>query len=182
VGAHGVRLRNVHERVLPWPAPAVGALLDTLSAGAGDRLWPRDHWPAMRLRGGLAVGARGGHGPVRYQCVAYEPGRTAAFAIEADAGLTRGFHGGHGFAVEPAGTSTILRHVLEAEVALVPMLRWLAVIRPLHDALVEELLDRAEAALAGAEPPPPRWGARVRALRWIMGARRPAAPSPGWRG
>ncbi|MFB6520879.1 hypothetical protein [Streptomyces sp. NPDC056401] len=49
---------NVHERILR----------------ADDRLWPHGSWPAMRLDPCLSVGAKGGHGPIRYTVSAYEPG------------------------------------------------------------------------------------------------------------
>ncbi len=63
---------NVHERLLFAQAGEVGALLDTLAGGA-DALWPRSTWPPVEFDRPLAVGAVGGHGPVRYTVAAYVP-------------------------------------------------------------------------------------------------------------
>jgi hypothetical protein len=65
---------NVHQRSLAVPVAEAGFLIDGL-AGPDDRLWPSDRWPAMRFDRPLGVGARGGHGPVRYAVGAYVPGR-----------------------------------------------------------------------------------------------------------
>jgi len=55
------------------PSVDIGHLLGSL-ASEQDRLWPSQAWPAMRLNRPLAVGAAGGHGPVRYVVTGYEVG------------------------------------------------------------------------------------------------------------
>lgn len=97
-------VRNVHERVLPASACA---LIDTLSS-SDDRLWPRATWPAQRFDRPLGVGAVGGHGPVRYDVVAYEPGRRVRFRFLGPAG----FDGHHEYEAVPAGAGCVLRHTL----------------------------------------------------------------------
>jgi hypothetical protein len=87
------KVRNVHRRAIGSPEQ-LGALLDGLASDA-DRLWPGDRWPRMRLDGPLAVGARGGHGPVRYRVERYEPSRHVRFRFE----RPRGFDGIHEFQV-----------------------------------------------------------------------------------
>ncbi|MDQ3135435.1 MAG: hypothetical protein M3Q76_11655, partial [Acidobacteriota bacterium] len=67
-------MKNVHERILQSPFAAAGELIDKL-ASRDDLLWPRERWPAMKLDRPLGVGAKGGHGPIRYVVEAYEPGR-----------------------------------------------------------------------------------------------------------
>lgn len=58
-------LFNVHQRRGAARPEQVWDLLMTMSS-PDDRLWPSGI-PAPRLDGPLAVGAHGGHGPIRYQ-------------------------------------------------------------------------------------------------------------------
>jgi hypothetical protein len=150
-------VRNVHERLVELAPAEAGKLIDSL-AGPGDRLWPGDRWPPMRLDPGLEVGARGGHGPVRYSVSDYEPGRRVTFRFAS----RRRFPGHHWFEVFTRDGRTVLRHVLEAQPHGRMRLIWPLGIRWLHDACLEDLLDRA----AGA--PPRRHGAWVRLLRRLL--------------
>jgi hypothetical protein len=157
-------VRNVHERELACAATRAGALIDTL-ASRDDRLWPHDRWPAMRLDRPLQVGAAGGHGPVRYVVEAYEPGRRVRFRFTGP----RGFHGWHEFAVHASSGGCRLVHVLEMNARGPARISWPVVYRPLHDALVEDALDRAERILTGEEATS-RWSLYVRMLRWSLAA------------
>jgi len=56
---------NVHERELEADPIQIGALIDSL-ASREDRLWPKHVWPRMEFDRSLGVGAKGGHGPIRY--------------------------------------------------------------------------------------------------------------------
>lgn len=164
------RIRNVHERILPRPAAKVGPLLDGLSS-AGDRLWPGGAWPPMRFDAPLGVGARGGHGPIRYEVERYEPGRSVRFRFRAP----RGFRGFHGFEVlERRNGSCVLRHTLEMDVVGSARLSWPLVYRPLHDALLEDVLARAQAQL-GLTPEVRRWSLWVRGLRAALSRGRAGA-------
>jgi hypothetical protein len=166
-----MRVRNVHQRLLPGPLERVGALIDDL-AGPGDRLWPGDRWPPMRLDRPLGVGADGGHGPIRYRVEAYEPGRRVAFRFTGMAGLD----GGHRLEAEPAGGGgVLLRHVAEGRMGGRMLVVWPLVIRHLHDALIEDLLDRAELAVTGRVASPNRWSPWVRLLRRRLRRRDPRA-------
>ncbi|MFJ8016673.1 SRPBCC family protein [Streptomyces sp. NPDC096339] len=137
---------NVHERLLTAKGSEVGALIDTISAGPADRLWPHADWPAVRLERGLTVGSSGGHGPVRYAVTAYVPGTWVRFAFTGP----RGFHGFHEFAVLPVDEDrTVLRHTLAMRATGPARATWPLVYRPLHDALLEDCLDRAELACTG---------------------------------
>jgi hypothetical protein len=171
VAAPAATIRTVHQRSLPVSAVEAGSLIDGL-ATRRDRLWPRDAWPSMHLDPGLQVGASGGHGPIRYEVEAYEPGRRVRFRFTAPRGL-RGFHE---FAVLPEGEGCTLSHRLEARPGGLSMLSWPLVYAPLHDALIEDALDRAESALgtgAGRREP---WSLRERMLRRLLG--RPAIRRP----
>lgn len=165
-----MRIHNVHERHFPAPAGQVGHLLDGLG-GCPDPLWPTEHWPAMCFDRPLAPGADGGHGPIRYRVEGYEPGRRVRFRFTGPAGLT----GTHEFRVTEAPGGCVLRHTIEGR-ASGPMLgAWPLVFGPLHDALLEDALAKAEAAVTGRAIPPPAWSRRVRRLR-ARAARR-SAPS-----
>ena len=165
-------VRNVHERLIETP-PGAGAgrgreLIDKL-ASRDDVTWPRDRWPAMRFDRPLAVGAAGGHGPIRYFVEAYERGRAVTFRFTGP----RGFVGTHGFEVEETagagatgGGATIrVRHTLSMETRGAPRLTWPLLFRPLHDALVEDALDRAEGHCAESPVARRSWSRRVRMLR-----------------
>jgi hypothetical protein len=170
-----MRIVNVHERILPATVEQVGALIDGL-AGPDDRLWPTDRWPGLPLRFDrpLGVGATGGHGPVRYRVEEYEPGRRVVFRFSRKPGID----GTHRFEVDDSQGVTELRHVLEGRLESATAIRnWTMVIRPLHDAILEDLLDRAELATTGQVLQPARWSRRVRLLRRLM-ARTLLEPRP----
>jgi hypothetical protein len=154
-------IQSVHERLLPGTPATVGALLDQL-ASPTDALWPHHRWPPIRLDRGLQVGAVGGHGPIHYRVVGYEPARMIAFQFTGPQGL----HGEHRFEVIAGIDGCRLRHVLEGHTTGRMRLLWPLVYRPLHDALIEDGLDHAEQALSGHTRRPPRpWSLHVRMLR-----------------
>ncbi|UVS78497.1 SRPBCC family protein [Actinokineospora sp. UTMC 2448] len=148
-------IKNVHTRTV---AEGVGALIDTL-AGPDDRLWPHDHWPAMRFDRGLAVGAVGGHGPVGYTVEEHVPGRRVRFRFTAP----DGFDGYHELTAEGAE----LRHELVMRARGLARLSWPLVFRPLHDALIEDAFDLACREM-GVPHRPARWSAYVRLLRAVL--------------
>lgn len=162
---------SIHERRLPAPIDEVGALIDDLSSPR-DRLWPRDAWPSMHLESGLRVGSAGGHGPIRYEVVDYEPRRRARFRFTSPRGLA-GYHEFRAF--ESAG-QTVLSHHLEVKPGGLTALTWPLIYRPLHDALIEDALDRAESALGTGAGRRASWSLRVRLLRRLLG--RPAIRRP----
>jgi len=158
-----MKVRNVHQCVLAAPASRLGTLIDSL-ASSEDALWPHHLWPAMKFDRPLQVGAVGGHGPIRYSVESYEPGRCIRFRFEAP----RGFHGTHGFGVEPIDEGhSRLRHILEMRTAGSAVVSWPIVFRPLHNALIDDALDRAERHM-GAAPAPRGWSRWVRVLRWML--------------
>ena len=165
-----MRIYNVHERDFEAQPQAVGGLLDSLS-GAEDRLWPRETWPPMALDGPLEVGARGGHGPVRYRVSEYVPGRRVEFLFD-ESGLTAGLDGRHVFEVVGRRRSMLLRHVVDARCGLKDWLKWHLLVGPMHDALLEDALDLAEKGLIGEVKKPARWSLRARLLRRMAARKR----------
>ncbi|MEU7605685.1 SRPBCC family protein [Streptomyces sp. NPDC041003] len=153
---------NVHERLIGAKQSEVGALIDTLSGGEDDRLWPGHLWEEMEFDRPLGVGAVGGHGPVRYTVVAYVPGTWVRFAFTGP----RGFHGFHEYtALAVDAERTVLRHTLAMSVSGVSRITWPLAFRSGHDAVLEDSLDRAELACTGTIARPARWSPYVRFLR-----------------
>ncbi|QKW10672.1 SRPBCC family protein [Streptomyces sp. NA04227] len=138
-----IKVRDVHERVVAASADRVGALIDRLSTWE-DPVFPVPDWPPLRLDRPLGVGAVGGHGGLEYEVVAYEPGRRIRFDF-----LPAGT-GHHELTVEPLGPDRCrLRHELFAPQGPADWLLWIAAIKPVHEAMVEELFDNAEELATG---------------------------------
>ncbi|MCC6652238.1 MAG: SRPBCC family protein [Candidatus Eisenbacteria bacterium] len=162
-----MRVLNVHRRVLAASPADVGRLLESL-ATTDDLLWPSDSWPRLKLDRGLEPGSRGGHGPIRYEVIAHEVGRKVEFRFTAPAG----FHGTHALEVLPQTTGgSELVHTIAMDARGPALITWPLVFRPLHDALLEDLLDRA-AALTGTVGEWAEWPIEVRVLRLLLGGRR----------
>ncbi len=157
-----MKIINIHKRLLNASPDRVGRLIDSL-ASSNDLLWPIDRWPPMQFDRPLGMGAIGGHGPIRYTVESYQPGHDIRFRFTEP----KGFVGTHRFEVEPtADGKTLLRHVIDMQVSGWALSTWL-VIRPLHDALLEDALDRAEIAV-GKQVPQRQWSYLVRIVRWMM--------------
>jgi hypothetical protein len=167
-----MKVRNVHQRALPVAAARVGALIDRLG-GPDDALWPGHNWPPMRLQHGLAIGSRGGHGPIRYVVEAHVPGRSVRFRFE----RPQGFDGHHALEVEATGDACcILRHQLVMRTHGLARLSWPLLFRPLHDALVEDALTLAQHNL-GLRAQLRPWSIAVRALRALLSRGRAGSQS-----
>lgn len=162
-----VKVVNVHRRSFRATPQQVGALLDALASPA-DRLWGAGGWPRMKFDSPLAVGARGGHGPIRYTVEACEPGRSVRFRFTAPEGLD----GWHGLHVSTEEGRTILEHRVEMALRGRAGLTWPLLWRPLHDALVEDVLAKAQ-VLLGEPPQRVRWSPYVHLLRRLAAPRRP---------
>lgn len=162
-----MRVRNIHERIITASTEQLGALLDTL-ASSNDQIWPRERWPAMRFDRPLGKGAVGGHGPIRYFIANYRPGRSILFTFTGP----QGFQGQHGFEIERVDDQhSLLRHRLEMVADGKARFSWPLAFRPLHDALIEDALDKAELQL-GHTPTPRTWSPWVHILRRALSRRR----------
>jgi hypothetical protein len=159
-----MRLERVHCRDIDAPAQEVGRLIDGL-ASEDDQLWPRDRWPtlAMELDRPLAVGAAGGPGPVRYAVGSYTPSSRVVFRFTPNSGL----EGTHSLEVEPLGDAhSRLPHTVDARLGA----RYVAVLpvfRAMHDAVVEDLLDRAELAATSQLAHPARTPGYLRLINAV---------------
>src|SRR5207249_2135454 len=158
-------IRNVHLRTLPVSADRVGPLLDRI-AEPGNALWPADNWPPMIMDRPLGVGAEGGHGVNRYTCTSHQPGTRVEFTFTP----SMPFIGTHAFDVLPSGPhACVLRHMVIATPRdLRARAQWSLAVRWAHDAVVEEIMDRA--AIAVGHPParPVRWSPYLRLVRRVL--------------
>jgi hypothetical protein len=169
-------IHNVHERTLPADPKVVGRLLDRI-AEPGNPLWPA-RWHPLVLQGPIAPGVRGGHGPINYEVTEHVPGVRLAFRFRRTFGLDPNGH--HCFEVLPdrEPDRSRLRHTLTADPPLPLRAIWACTIGPLHDALLEDLLDNA-AAETGA-PRTATWSPIVVVLRAALTPlrARPRHPDP----
>ena len=166
-----LRVLNVHDRNIAAPPDAVGALIDSL-ASDDDALWPSRTWPRMCLDRPLNVGAIGGHGPIRSFVDEYLPGRMVQFRFLSP----RGFDGHHRFEATPAENgSTLLRHTIDMSISGRALFTWPVIVRPLHDALLEDALNQAQSSL-GLTPAFSSWSAYVKLLRWLVTSGRAKPP------
>ena len=165
-----MRILNIHQRLLHASPERVGALIDKL-ASPNDEVWSHGDWPRMKFDRPLGVGATGGHGPIRYFVEAYEPGRSIRFRFTGP----KCFDGWHGLEVLEATTAhCVLEHRIEMRTHGWAVLSWPLLYQPLHDALTEDALSLAEAAI-GQPPRHVPWSWRVGFLRGLAAR---TAPTP----
>lgn len=154
-------IRNTHQRLLPCTPEEAAHLIDNLS-GPEEALWPVAGWPRMRLSDGLNPGSYGGHGPIGYFVEAYRPGRTVHFRFTDPCG----FKGYHRLEVREHEHGCMLEHDLQVSTSWMAWLKWHLIFRPLHDALLEDALDRAATRFGGLATS--QHTLYVRLLRWFL--------------
>ena len=158
-----MKIQNIHQRELQIPLEKAGKLLDSLGSNQ-DKLWPRHAWPPMILNAPLGLGSSGGHGPIRYAVENYQPGISVTFRFT----RPEGFLGVHSFTLtSETANSCELKHTISMTIRGAAIFKWWLIIRPLHDALLEDCLDNAQAA-AGSQPARKSWSLWVKILRWIL--------------
>jgi hypothetical protein len=132
-----MKIRNRHERIITAPPERIAALIADF-----DRIWPRQIAPAPRPHGHRLYDA-GLMGWEEFD----RPGAARAFRVVRPEGL----QGEHWFELEPAQGATVLRHTIEGDATGTYEAIWHERIEPLHDLILEALLDNIEAA-ASADP------------------------------
>jgi hypothetical protein len=158
-----LKVVNIHERELHASFDQVGALIDTLASNC-DALWPVHSWPPMKFDRPLSQGATGGHGPIRYRVEEYLTGQSVKFRFTGP----KYFDGWHRFeVVSQKPSAVILRHKIEMSAHGIGLLTWPLLFAPLHDALLEDSLATAQAAL-GEVPQVQTWSPWVKLLRWLL--------------
>ncbi|GGD08449.1 hypothetical protein [Hyunsoonleella pacifica] len=135
-----MKVENTHKRIINQPKAKITALILTLSQ-KDDKVWPKHYWPAIRFKEGLKVGSSGGHGIIRYKITEFLPDSHITFMFLKPIG----FNGLHKFEIERVNeNSTCVSHKIVMSTEGLATLKWLIVIRWLHDALIENTFDRIE--------------------------------------
>jgi len=155
-----MRVLNIHKRTINQPKAKISELLETLSTEK-DNLWPTDQWPAMKLDEGLAIGSKGGHGPIRYSVNKYSPGELVQFEFR----KPKGFIGVHRFEVIGLENDKAeISHTIEMNTTGIGTLTWTIAVRWLHDALMEDAFDKVENQFS-TEKKKTKWNIWVKVLR-----------------
>ncbi len=140
-----MKVLNIHKRTLNQPKNKISELLETLST-KNDRIWPKEKWPEMKFENGIQVGAKGGHGPIRYSVEKYNPNEIIQFRFS----RPDGFNGIHKFEIkELTDKQTEIKHTIDMNTEGKGTLIWIFAIRSLHDALIEDGLDKLENNFSG---------------------------------
>ena len=132
-----MKIRNRHERVVPGPWERVAALIADF-----DGVWPTEIAPAPRSLGHRLYDA----GLMLWEEFD-RPGAARAFRVVRPDGL----QAEHWFELEPAGGATVLRHTIEGCASGKYEAIWRERVEPLHDLILEALLDNVEAAVASGD-------------------------------
>lgn len=158
-----MKIINIHNRMINKPISEVAAVLNSLSSD-NDQLWPHENWPPMKFDRDLSEGATGGHGPIRYVVTDYKPGKNILFKfIEPSS-----FKGNHWFELkEKEESKTEITHTISMNVSGSAIISWLIIIRPLHNALIEDSFDKAQLTL-GLEYKRNKWTFWVMLLKSIL--------------
>ena len=135
-----MKVTNIHKRIIHQPKESISKILDSLSSG-NDLLWPKEKWPPMIFKKGLVEGATGGHRPIRYSIKKYIPGSLIEFEfMKPDE-----FKGIHKFEItEIEKDKTELKHTISMTVSGKGIFTWYFAIKWLHDALLEDCMDKVE--------------------------------------
>ena len=135
-----MKVLNIHKRTINQPKIKVAELLKTLST-ENDRIWPKEKWPEMKFKGGINIGAKGGHGPIRYSVEKYNPNEIIEFRFS----KPNGFNGIHKFEInELTNEKTEIKHTISMNTVGRGTLIWILAIRSLHNALIEDGFDKLE--------------------------------------
>jgi hypothetical protein len=158
-----MHVTNIHRRIIVQPLSAIAALFKTLASDQ-DLMLATDKWPRMKLDKGLTVGSKGGHGPIRYTVSEYNEGQSIQFQFTKPIG----FNGYHRFEINALDNSrTELRHIIDMKTSFLATLQWGLAIRWLHDAFIEDALDKVENHFY-AKKKISKWSLWVRILRKIL--------------
>lgn len=135
-----MRVLNIHNRIIKQPKIIVVELLKTL-ATENDKVWPKEKWPKMIFKDGIKIGAKGGHGPIRYSVEKYNPNEIIQFRFL----KPKGFNGIHKFEIKELGKQkTEIKHTIDMYTKGLGTLTWIFAIRSLHNALIEDGFDKIE--------------------------------------
>ena len=136
-----MKVTNIHKRKLQQTKAQVVILFKTLATN-DDKIWPSENWPAIRFKEILKVGAKGGHGSVRYSIINFKEGESITFQFS----KPDGFSGTHEFSINEVDKNiTEITHEINMNTTTIKAtVLWVIGIRLLHDALIEDAFDKIE--------------------------------------
>ncbi len=162
-----MNIKNIHTRTIKASQNKLIKLLQTLSSD-NDCIWPKEKWPAMRFENGLKIGSKGGHGPIRYWIENYTPEEGIQFRFS----KPTGFQGFHKLEIQKlTQESTVITHTIAMQTAGKSTWLWLFIIRPLHNALMVDLLNKVENQFSDTQKST-NWNLWVKFLRKQMTKKR----------
>ena len=132
-----MKIRNHHQRTVAAPPERIAALLADFC-----RVWPTQIAPAPQRQGHRLYDAG-----LMFWEEFDRPGAARAFRVVRPDEL----QGEHWFELEPAQGATVLRHTIEGSASGRYEAIWRERIEPLHDRILEALLDNIEAAVASGD-------------------------------
>lgn len=157
-----MKILNIHKREINQPKDEVAKLFRTLATET-DLMLATEKWSPMKLDKGLQVGSKGGHGPMKYFVTDFQQDNSITFQFD----LT-GFNGFHKFHLTELETNkTELSHIIDMTTTGTATLKWAMAIRWLHDAYIEDALDKVENHFT-VDKKSSEWSWWVMALRKIM--------------
>ncbi len=171
-----LKVLNIHKRIIDQPKSKIVEILETLST-ENDQLWPKEQWPAMKFKGGIQVGAKGGHGPIRYSVEKYDPNEIVQFRFS----RPLGFNGIHKLELrELENQRTEVKHTIDMNTEGKGTWLWIFTVRSLHNALIEDGFDKLENHFSEV-PKKTEWNRWVKILRRQLQKkkRRPSTNSAG---
>lgn len=158
-----MEVTNIHKRTINQPKDKVLKLMETLSTKE-DKIWPIEKWPTMRFKDGLKVGSRGGHGIISYTIETYDSNNLIVFKFN----KPDGFDGIHKFEIQEIEASiTEVKHSILMRTYGLATIKWIFVIRWLHDALIEDAFDNIENVFSGNKKVS-KWSIWVKLWRFIL--------------
>lgn len=158
-----MKVLNIHSRIINAPKQQVVKLIQTLSSDQ-DVIWPKEHWPKMKFEGGIRIGAKGGHGPIRYSVEKFDPNEIIQFRFS----RPLGFNGIHKFDIRAlSSTNTEVTHVIDMSTDFIASIKWLFAVKWLHNALIEDGLDNIENHFV-EEKKSTSWSFWVKFLRGVL--------------
>jgi hypothetical protein len=132
-----MKVRQLHERIVAAPPARIAALIADF-----DRIWPTEIAPAPRPQGHRLFDA----GLMLWEEFD-RPGAARAFRVVSPPEL----QGENWFELERTEGATVVRHTIEGCAAGEYEAIWCERIEPLHDRILEALLDNLEAAVASGD-------------------------------
>jgi len=158
-----MKVLNIHTRELNQPKTKIEKLFTTL-ATENDMMLANDKWSPMILDNGIAVGSKGGHGPIGYSVTEFKEGDLVVFQFS----KPKGFVGTHRFEIKELNANrTELKHVIDMKIKGMALLSWPLAIRWLHDAFIEDAFDNVENHFS-KEKKRSEWSVWVKFLRRLL--------------